>query len=174
MVEIIKIDCMVIIIFFVLLSLCFRIGDVFECLPVPVMSSKPTEGVFDWLKTAVYEGQSTEMVTGLTLDVWKSTSSVVSITTRIAMNVNRISLQLGEGIFRLGVSTVDSNRPIAMYINAGKPMSERLFHIQQINTYPPHDFAIPAGCPQSMTVHEAHPLLMPAMMGLTKAAKVYE
>ena len=79
-------------------------------------------------------------------------------------------MQLGQGIFRLGVSV--SGRPIALYIDAGNPMSERLFRIEGVDAKAPPEsaFAIPAGCPQSMTIHGANPLLMPAMMGLTKAA----
>ena len=54
---------------------CFRIGDLSECLPVP-LGSKPTVGIFDWLKTAEYEGQFSDMVAGRTLDVWKATAEV--------------------------------------------------------------------------------------------------
>ena len=50
-------------------------GDLFECLPVPVISGKPASGTFDWLETAIYEGQSTDM-TGVPLDIWASNIGV--------------------------------------------------------------------------------------------------
>lgn len=50
-------------------------GDLFECLPVPVISGKPASGTFDWLETAIYEGQSTDM-TGVLLDIWASNIGV--------------------------------------------------------------------------------------------------
>ena len=51
-----------------------RIGEARACLPLPA-GSKPTEGTFDWLETAVYEGQSTDL-TGKPLDVWASSTEV--------------------------------------------------------------------------------------------------
>ena len=74
-------------------------------------------------------------------------------------------------LFRLGVSTTNANMPVALYINAVKPMSERMFHIQRIEPNPPRDsaFAIPADCPRSLTFREVHPLVMPLMTELTGA-----
>ena len=51
-----------------------RIGEARACLPLPA-GSKPTTGTFDWLETAVYQGQSTEL-TGKPLDIWASSSGV--------------------------------------------------------------------------------------------------
>ena len=51
-----------------------RFGDAKACLPLPA-GSKPTAGTFDWLETAIYQGQSSDL-TGAPLDIWASSTGV--------------------------------------------------------------------------------------------------
>ena len=51
-----------------------RFGDAKACLPLPA-GSKPTAGTFDWLETAIYQGQSSDL-TGTPLDIWASSTEV--------------------------------------------------------------------------------------------------
>ena len=75
-----------------------------------------------------------------------------------------------RGLYRLGVSPKDSNLPVALYINASSPMSERMFHIRSIDPSPPPSsaFNIPPACPQSLKPQHVPPMIiLPFMMANT-------
>ena len=57
-----------------LFQLFFRLGPISGCIPQSVPKSKPTVGMWDWLKTAVYEGPT--VLAGAKLEVWASNISV--------------------------------------------------------------------------------------------------
>ena len=54
-----------------------RFGDAKACLLLPA-GSKPTAGTFDWLETAIYQGQSSDL-TGTPLDIWASSTEVSNV-----------------------------------------------------------------------------------------------
>ena len=42
----------------------------------PMASGDPPPGIFDWVESAVYQGRTSQLVQGVSLDVWASNISV--------------------------------------------------------------------------------------------------
>ena len=51
------------------------VGPFPMCTPM-ASGSNPPPGIFDWVDSAVYQGRTSQLVLGVSLDVWASNISV--------------------------------------------------------------------------------------------------